>query len=61
MNSLPRRFVVAKIIFVVLALFCVVVGRIHTFDMTEGQALVEGAVYWVGAFCCGLLAIMLRD
>ena len=45
-----------RILFLFFALFCIVSGRIHTYNLTEGQALVEGAIYWIGALCWGFLA-----
>jgi len=45
-----------RIFFLILMLICVIAGRVHTFDLTEGQALVEGAIYWIGALCWGFLA-----
>jgi len=45
-----------RILFLALMLFSVIAGRVYTFDMTEGQALVEGAVFWLGALCWAFLA-----
>jgi hypothetical protein len=43
-----------------LAMGCVIAGRVETFHMTEGKALVYGWKYWTGtiafAFGAGLLS-----
>jgi len=45
-----------RILFVLLALLCVVSGRIYTYDLTEGQDFIEGLPYWIGALLWGFLS-----
>ena len=45
-----------RFLFIALMLFCVIAGRIYTYDLTEGQALVEGAGFWIAALLWGFLA-----
>ncbi len=40
--------------FICVSIMFVVVGRIETWDLTEGQALLEGWPFWWGGFVFGL-------
>lgn len=48
----------AAIFFTAVALLSVVIGRVETYDLTEGQALVHGWIYWAIAGAAGLLAVV---
>jgi hypothetical protein len=43
----------------ILALVCVVAGRVETFHMTEGEALVYGWKYWTATMAFAFGAVML--
>ena len=49
-----------SLLFTILGIICIIGGRIVTFDLTEGQAFVEGSIYWFGAVGWFLLAFMMR-
>ena len=46
------------ICFAIVAILAVVLGRIETFDLTEGQALVNGWVYWLIAFIASIFSAL---
>ena len=47
-------------LFMILGFSCIVIGRYLTFDLTEGQAFVEGWIYWLGAVSYFYLAFAVR-
>ncbi len=43
-----------------LMIVLVVTGRVDTMHLTEGEALIEGWMYWVGALLCACLVVVLE-
>lgn len=48
------------LIYIALIAVLVVAGRIETFDVSEGQALINGWPYWSAA-CLASLLMLSRD
>ena len=49
-----------SVLFTILGIICIIAGRVATFDLTEGQAFVEGWIYWLGAVSYFYLAFAVR-
>ena len=46
-------------IFIGLTMMCIIIGRIKSFHMTEGEALVYNWPYWVGSLISAIIACLL--
>ena len=47
-------------LFLAASVLCLVLGRIETMDLTEGQAFIAGLGYWLTALGFGSVSVLLN-
>lgn len=47
-------------ILLIAMVMSVVLGRLETFDLTEGQAFIQGYYYWIATMLFGVMMIIVQ-
>lgn len=48
---------IVSIVLITICIISIVIGRVATFHLTEGEAMVQGSIYWSVGIVTGLLGL----